>query len=276
VPFAGDDQPGIGWPWRIDGPWAAAADLGPMLGGSFAFAAATSAYLYQRTGVRSIRWPLGLVAAIVGWLPFTGSRHGLIVVSGGVALAAVVIAARRWSIVPRRPLPSSRALCAGLVLAIAAALGVVSASYGALNPLAVRETEGSTVPLRQGRSAMLGFAVENRGPLTARVQGIAVVNEPQLADVAPIRIASARLDSGRAEAPTLAGLFKPFEPQRLPSGESVRVYLTLSVAACRLPGTSMDLRLRELDIRLRTVGRERTQRVRLEHDLRVRCRTTGR
>jgi hypothetical protein len=274
VPYGGD-APDAGWPWHIDGVWAAAADLGPTLAVSFAFAALTSAYLAQYTGVRSVRWPLVLVAATVGWLPLTGERHGLIIVNGGSALIAVVFAARWWSSLPRRRIPSSRPLAAAVALG-AVALVAASLSYGALHPLAASHTDGTAaVTLHQGRSQRIRFEVENRGPLTARVQHIAIVVDPQLAGL-PVRIASAEIENGRRTAPTPAGLFEPWRPQRLSPGESAPVYLTLSVAACRRHDTNVDLLVRALDIRLRTTfGGARTQRVRLEHDMRVRCRATG-
>lgn len=269
----GQDAPGSGWPWRLDGAWAALADAGPVLALSFAFAATTSGYLRDQTGVKSIRWPLALVAAIVGWLPLAGGRHGLLVVSGGGALAAVVIAARWWSIVPRRPLPWSRTLVAGFAIA-AVALAAASVSYGALHPLGIPDDGAMTATLRHGRSERLRLDVENRGPLAARVQRVATVDDdPQLG--LPVRIARAELDSGKNIAPTPAGLFKPLHPQRVAPGDSVPVYLTLTVAACRRPGTTVDLRVRELDVGLRVAGRDRTQRVRLQHALRVRCDTAG-
>jgi hypothetical protein len=274
VPF-GDEPPGSGWPWRVDGAWAAAADAGPTLAVSFAFAAVTSAYLHEQTGVRSVRWPLVLIAATVGWLPLTGGAgHGLVVVSGVGALAAVVIAARWWSILPRRRMPWSRPLIAGLALAVVA-LGAASVSYGALHPLGVRDTQSSeAVTLRHGRSERLRLDIENRGPLAARVERIAIVEDPVLGGRFAVRIAGVDVDSGRRVAPTIDGLYKPWRPRRVSPGESMPVYVTLAVAGCSRRDTTVDLRVRELDIRLRTAGRSSTQRVRLERELRVGCEAT--
>jgi hypothetical protein len=267
VPYGGD-APDAGWPWHIDGVWAVAADLGPTLAVSFAFAALTSAYLAQSTGVRSVRWPLVLVAATVGWLPLTGERHGLIDVNGGLALIAVVFAARWWSILPRRRVPWSRPVAAAVAVG-AAALVAASISYGALHPLAASHADGTTtVTLHHGRSQRIRFEVENRGPLTARVEHIAIVADPQLPEL-PVRVARAEIESGRG-----TGTFKPWHPQRLSPGESAPVYLTLSVAACRQHDSSVDVLVRALDIRLRALGGTRTQRVRLEHDMHVRCHAT--
>jgi hypothetical protein len=112
--------------------------------------------------------------------------------------------------------------------------------------------------------------VSRRTPLAQR---IAAAGEPEL-HVPPIRIVSAQIDSGRAVAPTVSGLFSPFVAQNLSAGESVRVQLVFAVAACARRGSVVDLRLRALDVRLRVAGGQRVQRVRLQRDLRVRCDTT--
>jgi hypothetical protein len=192
--------------------------------------------------------------------------------SGGAAFAAVVIAARWWSIVPRRRMPWSRTLLAALAIT-GVALGAVSVSYGALHPLAISDNGAMTATLRHGRSERLRLDVENRGPLPARVERIAIADDPQ--PELPVRIARAELDSGRNNAPTPAGLFKPLRPQRVSPGERLPVYLTLTVEVCRRRGSTVDLRVRELDVGLRVAGRERTQRIRLQRALRVRCDTAG-
>jgi len=221
--------------------------------------------------VRSIRWPLVLVAALVGWLPLGGGGHGLLVVSGTAGFAAVVIAARWGSIVPRRHVAWPGGRVAALAVA-SVGLAAASVSYGALHPLGIRDDRTITATLRHGRSDRLRLEVENRGPLAARVERIAIVDDA-LPDL-PVAIARAALDSGRHIAPTPAGLFRPPRPRRVAPGDSLPVYLTLTVAACRRSGTTVDLRVRELDIRLRVAGRNRTQRVGLRRALHVRCDTT--
>ena len=106
-----------GWPHPIDSARAAFADLGPMLAVGFVFAGTTCWYLTQKTGVHARRWPLALVAAAVGWFPLDGEQHGFVLLSGGAAFAAVVVAARGLSLAERRPTPWSRQLVAVLAVA---------------------------------------------------------------------------------------------------------------------------------------------------------------
>jgi len=266
VPLNSEDLPGTGWPWRIDGPWAFLADLGPVLGASFAFAAAVGFYLRRLTGVPPRRWPLALLAAAVGWIPIVGSRPGLIGVGGGLAFVLVVWAARRWSLRERRPTRLSRPQL-GALLVTAVALCAVSFSYGALHPLTARGSDSSHVKLRNGR-AKLVLNLENAGPFSARVLGV------RLVDPAGLRLERLQTDSERDEASTPEGLFRPLGKPTLDSGEDRRaVYLTVASRICMQPDTDASWMLEALNVRLRTAGTERTQRVALSPALRVRCHT---
>lgn len=261
MPDGFGDAPGNGWPWRIGGLWAFFADLGPMLAVGFVFAGLTCWYLTLCNGVHSRRWPLVLVAAAVGWVPLNGDLHGLLVMSGPAAFCVLVIAARAWSATERRPMPWSKALLAGILTA-SFALVAISVSYGTLHPLAMQYGGYPlAVKLREGRSAPLDFALQNRGPAAARVMSFGLV------DAGGLRLAGAQVGGEPGRYGTLR-----FSPRTLKPGAVLEVYLKLSYPACRRSGTRALWTLRAFDVRLRVAGAERTQRVVLDDALRVSCR----
>lgn len=263
IPLNAESLPGTGWPWRIDGLWAFLADLGPLLAAGFAYAAGASFYLRRLTGVAPRRWPLALLAAAVGWIPLVDNRPGLLGVSGGVAFLVMVWATRSWSVHERKPTRFSRPQLAAAAL-VAAALFVLSFSYGALHPFAVDSSDLTDIRLEDGR-ARLRINVENAGPFPARVLGIGLPSAQGL------RLERLQTDSGRAEAPTLEGLFQPLGRPTLDSGAHSPVYLTVASKSCGRREASASWTLEELDIRLRTAGVERIQRVPLFQALRVTC-----
>lgn len=260
TPAATHDLPGSGWPWRIDGAWSFAADLGPLLAVGAAFAATTTFYLYQGTGVRSRRWPLALIAASVGW--FAAPRHGLVAISGGTAFVVVVIAAHHWSTAARRPINWTRPLVAVATVAVLG-LAAVSLSYSALHPLAAFSTEPAGLALRNGRSPMFMLDLENGGPLDTRVEAIALPVTGRPPD--QLRLAGVEIDSGLREAPTLAGLYRPFQPLTLAPRQHAPVYLTLAATGCA------QWRVTRVDVRIHTAGQDRTQRVPFAPALTVSC-----
>jgi hypothetical protein len=267
APFGFGDTPGTGWPWRVDGAWAVLADVGPLLATSFVFAGITCWYLTERNGVHARRWPLALVATIVGWLPFHDGDAGLVAVSGGGAFCIVVIAAHHSSATERRPMPWSRRLVAALAAAVVV-LGAVSVAYGALHPLVLTSAsfapsvgvDPPTLKLRDGRPERLTFSLENRGPAAARVLAVALADGHALR----LRVQIGGEDS-RAHAPR-------FEPRTLEPGQRRWLYAELRYPPCRRSGTRLLVPLKAFDVRLRVAGRERTQRVRLDEALRVSCR----
>lgn len=265
VPFnpSGGDLPGTGWPWRIDGPWALAADLGPTLLAGFLFAMAAGHLLQLRTGVAPRRWPLALLAAGVGWIPVVGDRPGLIGASGGLAFAVMVVATRSVALRPRPAPALSRAVLAALAAAAVLVAAATSFSYGALHPLTARNSDAVNDTLREGRGDLL-FTIANEGPRPARILGVRPADSPGL------RVTRLRTDSERDVAPTLAGLYKPLgQPTLGPGEDDLAVYMTVS---SRCPsGGAMTWRIEALRVRLRVAGSERTQRVALASPPRVQC-----
>jgi hypothetical protein len=265
LPVTSRELPGAGWPWRIDGAWAFAADLGPMLGVGFAFAAATGMYLDARTGVRSRRWPLAIVAAAVGW--FAGVRHGLVVVSGSAALVAVVIAAHHWSTAARRAAAAwPRPMAVAVALAVLG-LGLASVSYSALHPLVGFDDGSAAVRLSHGRSGIVPVDLASGGPLDARVSAIGL--GPGGGSTG-LRLAAVEVDSGLTSAPTLAGLYRAVGVQTLTPGQHRQLFLTFA-ASCPPRPPSPDWVVSSLVMRLRVAGVERTVGVPLAPALRVRC-----
>jgi hypothetical protein len=268
LPATSRDLPGHGWPWRIDGAWAFAADLGPLLCVGFAFAAATSMYLERWTGVRAQRWPLALVAATVGW--FAGVRHGVVVISGSAALVAVVIAAHHWSTIPRRSIAWSRARRCGLAVAVLG-LGTTSLAYGALHPLVAAGGGDAAVVLTHGRSPMVIVDLADGGPLDVHMLAVSIGGGAR-ADPAfgNVRLAAVEVPNGARSAPTIAGLFAALGAQMLAPGQHIQLFLTFA-ARCPDRPPSPQWLVSRLAVRLRVAGSERTQSVGLAPPLAVRC-----
>jgi hypothetical protein len=266
VPYGFGDPPGSARPWRIDSPWALAADLGPLLAVSFAFAGVTNWYLTQRNGVHARRWPLALVAAAVGWLPLAGDQRGFVGASGGAAFCVVVIAARAWSATARKPMRWSRPIVAALAAATVA-FGAVSVTYGMLHPLAAKNgTSPASATLRHGRSQQLDFILENRGPADARVLGVT------LAGSRGLRLLRVQLGGARG-TPTRDLRFKT---RTIEPGAKLPLFAQLGSRACEGPGGQRLAALRALDVRLEVAGSQRTQHVVLDEPLRVRCGSNAR
>jgi hypothetical protein len=252
---------GAGWPWRIDGAWSLLADAGPLLACGFVVSTAIGWYVQQRTGEPPARWPLALALAVVGWLPMF--QGGFLAVSGGGAFVVAVLGTRYCATRKRVRMPWTRgrvalAVTAGLLLA------ATSGSFGALHPLRVPGVaEG--VALHHGRGAV-GLPLENHALGGATVLRVSLVDTPGLV------LARASTPNGRASAPTVAGLDRPLAGTSVPAGTDGRdVDLALRAPACGRTASGGSWDLRALDVRLRTLGIERTQRVWLDHPVRVRC-----
>lgn len=248
--------PGYGRPWRIDGPWAVLADIGPLLGVGFMFSAAAAFHLEVVTGVRAPRWPVALIAAVAG----------LVDISTGVAFIAVVWAARRWSLSERSPMrwsPIKRAIAVAVALTLTAG----SLSYGALHPLTTLDLgpPESAITLRDGRSQELHLLFASTSPFSARLDGI------ELVDVERLRVARAQADSEGSVAPTLEGLYRPLAGTTIGPDGRVFAYVTLMADVCKQPDAFMSWTVEEVDVHMRVAGVERTQRVRLARPWQVSC-----
>jgi hypothetical protein len=263
--MAGSAEPAErpGW-WSTIG--AVLADLGPMLAVGFVFAGTTCWYLTQKTGVHPRRWPLALVAAAVGWFPLDGEQHGFLLLSGGAAFAAVVIAARSLSLTERRPTPWSRPLVRGPGDDRPRARRRVGLLRHAAPAVGGQRRRARLDDVASQGPTELTFALENQGLASVRIRELRLVGAPGL-HVGRVRID----DPDRTVAPTIDELRTDLRDATLAPDHILLVYVSVS-ADCgpdaRRAGWTPDA----LDVRLRNAGFERTQRVALEHVQHIDCR----
>lgn len=140
---------GRGWPWRIEGPWSLAADVGPLLFCGTAFAFGAAAFIGRHTGVECRRVPIALAAATIGWVSLGGvSQGGLLALNGFLAFIVIVVVVREASVHERMPMRRTRSRVAAAVGAVLV-LALTSVSYGLLHPLTPGTAELGT-PTKQG------------------------------------------------------------------------------------------------------------------------------
>jgi hypothetical protein len=143
-----DGMTGRGWPWRIEGPWSFAADVGPLLfcGGAFAFGAA--AFIGRHTGIECRRAPIAVAAATMGWVSLGGvSQAGLLTSNGFLAFIVIVVVVREASVHERTPMRWTRSRAAAAIGAVLV-LALTSVSYGLLHPLTAGTAELGTATKR--------------------------------------------------------------------------------------------------------------------------------
>ena len=167
VPLGGwDDSTGQGWPWRIDGPWALAADLGPLLLCGLAFSFGFQAFLgHFREPVRRPSFLLTLVAAVLGYVTVAPPTNpGLIAVDGVLALVIVALVAREEALRERM-----RITRRGVVLTVVAGVVLTGAtmSYGATHGLTV-----AADPSPGGTKVHLHL--DNEGRLDVRIRSVTI------------------------------------------------------------------------------------------------------
>ncbi len=233
VPAPSRDRAGHGWPWRIDGLWSFAADIGPLLLCGIVFAWSFEAILGRFSGSR--RQPslvLALVAAAVGWLSLTSpERAGLIPVDTFIAFVVVVLVARSV-----RHRPGLRLTRRGVAVAVAAGLALTAASvsYGLTHPLSAENGDQA--------SDSLSFALRNDTRFDARLLSVTVPGQgsPELSDWEGRTLVGMRIDGMGSE------------------------FLTLKTPRC--------VTIERLDVRLTVAGREIRQRVWLDQSVVVPCR----
>jgi hypothetical protein len=140
--------PGLGWPWRIDGPWSLAADLGPALLFGAIFAWGAQMVLGAREGITALRPSIALTAAALVLLTRGMSEF---VAFNLPVMVALVIVVRLRAGCPRRSAQWTWKRIAAALLAYGA-LGATTVSYGRLNALSADDAEITkahvTIPVR--------------------------------------------------------------------------------------------------------------------------------
>lgn len=267
LPINGDypSEPGRGWPWRLDGAWAALADLGPLLLAVALVAGGVGFYVGSRTGRRTARWPLALCALLVGWIPVAQGGHaGLLGVGGGFMFLAMWWTTRTTAKMPRPTLPGNRRVLVAIAAVLAVGLVAVTLSYAVLHPVRAEiATTPTSVSLRDGVSERLPLDLHNEGPLSVRILGLSLHDAPRL------RVTRLEREGPRTEGPTIDSLFSPFGRPRIAPGGSHTASLTLAgPARCSGPLDTVG----SVDLRLAVAGVHRTRQVALAQPLRVVCR----
>jgi hypothetical protein len=263
------EEPGVGWPWRIDGAWSALADLGPLLLTGALVAAGVGFYVGPRVGHPTARWPIVLCATLVGWVPIAQSgRGGLLPVSGGLAFVAMWWTTRKTSEMPRWRLPAaaiSPRVALTAVVAAVIALAAVSIAYSTLHPVRVASfSPPETATLFHGKTDRFPVPIYNEGPLPIRILAVSLPPTPGL------RLARVERSGPRTEGPTIDSLYSPAGMPQVPSGAELSLWLTLTgptdcIAAAQTVAA--------LDVHVAVAGLDRSQRVRLgPHGLQVNCR----
>jgi hypothetical protein len=88
-PTSSTAMPGAGWPWRIDGPWSLAADLGPALLFGAIFAQGAQVVLGAGEGFSALRPSIVLAAAAL--VLFTRERSEFVAFNLPVMVALVIV-----------------------------------------------------------------------------------------------------------------------------------------------------------------------------------------
>lgn len=223
---------GRGWPWRVEGPWSLAADVGPLLLAGSAFALGVEAFISRHTEVPTWRLPIALTAALLGWIAIGGVSNAGPVPVGGLGAFALLVVVSREAAARGRPRLRWTPVKAWSALIIGLTLAATSLSYGLLHPLTGQMSYGSTDQpslrgylVNQGRADVQILAITARGVQTVRFNAGETVSEP--------------LDGGAFEL----------------------------VVACPQRVATID----RLNVRMRVLGQEVQQVVRLENPLTRAC-----
>ncbi|MDA0179250.1 hypothetical protein OJ997_02990 [Solirubrobacter phytolaccae] len=147
-------------PWRLEGPWSAVANIGPLLWMGFAFAGGVELMLRDRTSIARWRVPLVVGAAALGALPTEGDGWS---VSGWVPFALLVILVRELATRERTPLRWTR-LTAGLAVIMGVALIAATLSYGFLHPLSATMDTAVDHRPRDGKLVLSGYLQSHGRP----------------------------------------------------------------------------------------------------------------
>ena len=244
----------LGWPWPAEDAWSFAADLGQALIFGFVLAWFLRFYMRNTDGSDLRLWPV--VVAVVISAPATRGLEWL----AGFALIVVVARAVAWqpcATPARRPSrPAKIALALG-----AALLVLTSFSYQPLHPLLATFSDRDN-PLMDtslgvvDSNRMLGFVLRNEGMGATTVRSVRVVGwETSLVDVV-----------GRHSQTVVGTVLDRGEEL---TGSFVVGRTTCRTAAARdhFPTAYVDA----LEVRVQTLGIERTQRFDIEPNAALNC-----
>ena len=243
VPFLDEGTSGRGWPWRVDGLWSLAADVGPLLIAGYGLSFGTHAFLRRHTDVAAPFTPLAVTAAAVGWVtiaPVSGAS--VLGVSGLAAFIALVVVARESSIREGR----WRWTRTWAVLALGAGFGLAGASlsYGYLHPLTAGSDEAGEA--KRGRVTVPVF-LRNDGRADVRVLAVTV----------PRIEVDARRYTDRTYAPgDYDSVLAPVTGMVLGGNTSDHIEL-------QVPCVGASRTIDRVDVRMRVHARELNQTVRL-------------
>lgn len=235
-------RPG-GWPWPRSGAWATLAGVGPLLLVSVVFALLTRLVASILGGWNVRLWPIVGLCTLGATLP---AGEAALTDSQGFWLLLVIVV-RQWSItrepVARISRPAWLAIgVAGLLLAL------LTVSYQPLNPLTVVSTWDGSENGHEARS--LPFTLSVDGAVGARILSVSVPRDLLVSYVVQLE-----------DRHTLE--------RRLPQGVELYGAIELSPTFCRRGSASV--RPETLLVRLRVLGRERTQQLALDAGNNITC-----
>jgi hypothetical protein len=180
---SGRDAPTLlGWPYVVDGPWSALTDLTAI-----AAAVALATPIMQRSVAwmteRDVSWSrTAIVLAVAAPLPFPANT-GVLDLGRALGVAATIVGMRYLAVGRDGPArPSGGILLAAGVVAFAAV--AVSAAYLVTHPLLTRGPLGPV----EGNPRLAGLALENRGHAAATLVSVRATHLPRR--FFPLEIAS--------------------------------------------------------------------------------------
>jgi len=164
--------PGVGWPWRFEGPWSLAADLGPALlfGCMFAWPAVSS--VGARNGSTPRRLPTVLVASLLALLLWSDGYVQL----SPLAIVPLAVLLRHESTRPRRGVRRTP-LTIGLAVVAAVALATATVTYGRTNALSA---EWGPVSTSNRGHEYLTIPLRGLGPDVVNLESVSVPGHPDV------------------------------------------------------------------------------------------------
>lgn len=264
------------WPWRADGLWAAAAGLGLALPFDLLFALAARFVVEWRSDWKLRLAPLLAAALAASWLTRDIERGGEQNAGALCAFALLVVVMRyvaiRTSRGPSRP-PLPLLLGGGAVAVLLVAVGL---TYRPLHPLELQlGTASSGVEDRWGFDAGDGhravdFALDNASDRGVRIVGVRA--ETTGGPVA-VQIGNPAEEFASSEmyVPLPAGGL-PLAADGSDSADTDTIgRIRLPPGSCRDSGVVHRADVRGLVVAVETVGLTRTQRLRLDSPIVLRC-----